>query len=294
LKLLDRRGYTLNGILSEKSASPISGFQGVAKRLGYDLLPAHLVTKSAFAQWVKAQQIDVLLNVHSLYVICPEVLQEVQIGAYNLHPGHLPECAGLNAPSWAIYGMQTHHTVCLHEMNQGIDTGRMVEEITFEVSPQETGRSLSLKCTRRGLALIKRLLDSIEQGYILNSGREQDLSQRVFYTKNQVPNQGEVVWHETALKVDALVRACNYFPFESPWGVPYSRIDENIRIDIIKTRPTRQPVSGLPGILKLKDGKIFISASDYWIQLIKYQVNGQQPDAAVKAGLDGLQCDMAW
>ena len=63
------------------------------------------------------------MNVHSLFLIHPWSSAPT-IGSFNLHPGPLPEYAGLNVPSWAIYeGEKRSHGVTVHWMDEGVDTG---------------------------------------------------------------------------------------------------------------------------------------------------------------------------
>ena len=94
-----------------------------ASALGIPVLPSERVREPAFADWVHAHDVDLLLNVHSLFVIDANVIRAPRLGAFNLHPGPLPEYAGLNAPSWAIYFGETRHAVTLHWMDAEIDTG---------------------------------------------------------------------------------------------------------------------------------------------------------------------------
>ena len=67
------------------------------------ILPSTSVRDPEFAEWMRSEEIDLLLNVHSLYVIHADLVAAPRTGSFNLHPGPLPEYAGLNAPSWAIY-----------------------------------------------------------------------------------------------------------------------------------------------------------------------------------------------
>ena len=74
---------------------------------------------------MREQGVDLLLNVHSLYLIARRtVVAAPRIGSFNLHPGPLPEYAGLNTPSWAIYNGEREHGVTVHWMEPGVDTGR--------------------------------------------------------------------------------------------------------------------------------------------------------------------------
>ena len=79
-----------------------------AERLGIEVHPAGLVREERFAAFLETREIDLLLNVHSLFVIRPDALRAPTIGSFNLHPGLPPRYAGLNAPSWAIYHGSTN------------------------------------------------------------------------------------------------------------------------------------------------------------------------------------------
>ena len=95
---------TLVGVLSSGiGACRGASVETAARRLGLSVLPAELVRDPSFADQVRALETDILLNVHSLHVVVPEILAALRIGSFNLHPGPLPQYAGLAAPSWAIY-----------------------------------------------------------------------------------------------------------------------------------------------------------------------------------------------
>jgi len=67
--------------------------------------------------------VDLLLNIHSLYVTAREILQTPKIGCFNLHPFPLLRYAGLNPVCWALYDGETTHGVTLHGMTAEIDAG---------------------------------------------------------------------------------------------------------------------------------------------------------------------------
>src|SRR5437763_7520259 len=94
-----------------------------AHRLGVETASAELVCSGAFADRLKEKEIDLLINVHSVVVAHRDVVVAPRIGSFNLHPGPLPEYAGLNAPSWAIYNGEERHGVTLHWMDEEIDAG---------------------------------------------------------------------------------------------------------------------------------------------------------------------------
>jgi methionyl-tRNA formyltransferase len=119
---------------------------GVAETLGVPVLPSERVRDAETADWIRAEGVDLLLNVHSLYLIVGEVVAAPRIGSFNLHPGPLPEYAGLNTPSWAIYNGEPRHGVTVHWMEPEVDTGPIAYSATFDLSESDTGLSVSARC----------------------------------------------------------------------------------------------------------------------------------------------------
>src|SRR5262245_55559847 len=110
-KLLAQSGHRVVGVLSappQRARARATVWQ-LAEQMGYRTWPAELVKDQTCAEVLRAEQVELLLNVHSLYLIAPEVLQAPRYGSFNLHPGPLPRYAGLNAVSWAIYRGETSH-----------------------------------------------------------------------------------------------------------------------------------------------------------------------------------------
>ena len=153
----------------------------VAETLGVPILPSTSVRDPEFAEWMRSEEIDLLLNVHSLYVIHADLVAAPRTGSFNLHPGPLPEYAGLNAPSWAIYHGESRHAVTVHWMEPGIDTGAIAYETSFEIAEDDTGLSLSARCVREGLPLFQQLLDAAAQGRDAIPATAQDPARRRYF-----------------------------------------------------------------------------------------------------------------
>ena len=81
--------------------SPVTLWK-TAERLGYRTWAAESVKDPMFARQVRADDVDVLLNVHSLHIINKDVLRAPKLSSFNLHPGPLPRYAGLNPVCWAL------------------------------------------------------------------------------------------------------------------------------------------------------------------------------------------------
>ena len=248
----------------------------VAEREGVPLWPAELVRDPTLAQKLTAEGVDLLLNVHSLLLVRAEVVAAPRVGSFNLHPGPLPEYAGLNAPSWAIANGEHRHAATLHWMEPGLDTGPVAYEASFPIEPEDTGLSLSAKCVRHGLPLLDELL-AAEPAAIPR--RPQDLSRRRLYTRGEIPYGGLVDWSLPARQILDFVRASDYGPFPSPWGRPQTRLG-GVELRVLRAAPTREATTEPPGTLGARGGGgVRVAAADEWVVVERVEVDGGALDA---------------
>lgn len=260
----------------KKSLSSATLWQ-VAQQMGQTTWPALLVKDPNFAKQVRAADVDILLNVHSLFVMHGAVVNAPRLGSFNLHPGPLPRYAGLNAVSWAIYRGEQTHGVTLHKMASGIDTGAIVYQSLFGIEETDSALTLYARCIREGVALILRLLDTVSRDETAIPLTAQDLSQREYFSK-QAPENGRLVWTRTAKEVVNFVRACDYHPFPSPWGHPRAEL-KGREIALLKARRTGQACNAPPGIVRQSEdpnGKsVQVACADEWIWVDKLLVGGE-------------------
>jgi methionyl-tRNA formyltransferase len=251
----------------------------VAARLGYRLWPAARVRESGFADLVKRERVDLIINVHGVHVIPPEVVTAPRIGSFNLHPGPLPRYAGLNAPSWAIYHGERTHAVTLHWMDHGVDTGPIAYVADIPVEPDETGLTLSGKCIRAGLPLLHDLLTAAVAEQIPR--RIQPNTPRRYYGR-EVPHEGRLLWSESASRVVRFIRACDFSPFVSPWRLPRAYLAGR-EIAVLKAGFTGASSTAPAGTVGPKVGsEILVAARDQWVRVQRVQV-GSSVFAAAEA-----------
>jgi methionyl-tRNA formyltransferase len=281
LRALSRTRHRLVAVLASRPKPDGSGgaVWNAANSLGLEVRPAHLVRDPAFAGRLRAEHVDLLLNVHSLYVINAEVLAAPRFGAFNLHPGPLPRYAGLNAVSWAIYRGETQHGVTVHKMEPEIDTGPIAYQSFFSIDESDTALSVSLKCVKQGVPLMLWLLEVAASNPRTIPLRPQDASQREYFGA-EIPRGGRVSWSSPASKVLNFIRACDYLPFRSPWGHPWTRLGEQ-EVAIIKAHRTNFLCDAPPGTVGGSTGEgILVASQDQWILVTKLKALGRHIRAA--------------
>jgi methionyl-tRNA formyltransferase len=254
-----------------------------ATQAGIAVLPAKLVRDPSFAEKVRAWRVDLLLNVHSLHVVADAVLAAPRIGSFNLHPGPLPQYAGLNTVGWAIYNDEAEYGVTVHWMHPGIDTGPVAFAERFPVPPGATALSLASECTRRGVPLLTRLIEraAIEPSTI--PSRPQDPAGRVYYARRSIPQDGQVDWSRAGIDIARFARAFDYGPFASPWGWPTTRVG-SLSLGVLGLDPTGEPADSPAGSYRVADNTLQFASRDQWIDVARVLMNGVPVRASALSG----------
>lgn len=258
LRSLHSRGCDLRLVLSD---GPVGR---AAAKLGYEVGPADRVTDPSFAS--RLADVDLLLNVHSLHLVTPEVLRAPAIGCLNVHPGPLPEYAGLNTPCWAIYDGAEEYGVTLHWMVPQIDAGAIALERRWPLNGDETGLDLWTRCAEESVALASRFLERMSVRDPDVPKRPQDLGRRTYYGAGP-PGRGRIDWRADSRQIERLVRACDLGPFPSPWGRPVASFGGGEAV-VLDAEILNGCCAAVPGSLDdLGDGWFRVATADAWMRV---------------------------
>jgi methionyl-tRNA formyltransferase len=259
--------------------SEAAGLWKAAESQGYAVWPAKLVKDPNFPRRIRAERVDLLLNIHSLIVLPARILEAPRYGCFNLHPAPLPRYAGLNSVSWAIYRGEVRHGVTLHRMTPEIDAGPIVSQELFEIPEDATAISVFMRCVKDGLPLVSKLLEIAATTPEKIPLLRQDLPQREYFGR-EIPNDGRICWSSPARDIVNFVRACDFLPFRSAWGHPRTNLNGE-DLSILKASRTGQPCDCAPGTVGEPTASgVPVAASDEWVFLHHVMMAGRPFKAA--------------
>jgi methionyl-tRNA formyltransferase len=285
LRALTESDHRIVAVMASQSKNNggLANLWETAEKLGYKTWPSKLVKDPLFADEVRAAGVDIILNIHSLFIINKEIVAAPRIGCFNMHPGPLPRYAGLNAVSWAIYRGETSHGVTIHKMEPGIDTGPIVYQELFDINGADTGFTISAKCIRSGITLVLRLMETASADPAAIPLTPQDLTKREYFGR-EVPYEGRLIWSLPAREIVNFVRACDFFPFPSPWGHPQTilrTMSDAQEIGIVKAILTGERCDRSPGTVGEVVGPgVKVACGDEWTIVNKLRVEGRYVNSA--------------
>ena len=132
------------------------------------------------------------------------------IGCINVHSSLLPEHRGPSPFAHVILAKRTESGVTFHVMDEDIDTGDILHQAKFQLTPMDTGLTVYQKASIAGRDCIVDVVDDIELNGLC--GTPQDPA-RASYDPRMTSDRAMIDWRESAEDIERLVRAAvAYYP----------------------------------------------------------------------------------
>tara|TARA_B100000700_G_C15062696_1_gene866946 strand:- start:3695 stop:4627 length:933 start_codon:yes stop_codon:yes gene_type:complete len=130
-----------------------------AEKLDVPFIVTENVNSSEFIEQVKAYEAELFVSMSFNQILKEALIALPPKGFINCHAGALPFYRGRNPLNWALINGEEKFGITVHYIDQGIDTGDIIEQAFFQISPDDNYGSL-LKVAIVGCAevLIKALI----------------------------------------------------------------------------------------------------------------------------------------
>lgn len=182
-------GYIVDAIIlpsQRKYRDHLKGFVELGNTLG---IPVHEVARrDNFAGLPKPQTADVLLSV-GFPLILPKAVIESYKYAVNLHPTLLPRHRGKYL-HYVLIENDDHSGVTAHFMDDGTDTGDIIGQRIFTVSPFDTVTSLRRKSEALGESLVVDVLMQLATNTFI--AVKQSESESSTHVQQRTPDDSEI------------------------------------------------------------------------------------------------------
>jgi len=165
------------------------------------------------------------------------VLSLPRLGCINIHPSLLPRWRGAAPIQRTIYAGDTKTGVSIMQMDVGLDTGPVLLQREYTLSPQETAESLHDHLAKLGAQALLQTLDLLEQHQVRAQPQNNAFAT---YAEKLSKEEALIDWIRPADELAREVRAFN------PWPVAYTswqgqslRIWQAIPINIMHDKAPR-------------------------------------------------------
>ncbi len=162
---------------------------------------------------------DVMVVVAFGQILPKAILEMTPHGAINVHASLLPKYRGAAPIQWAIIDGEEVTGVTTMQMDEGLDTGDMMDKVEIIITQEETGGSLHDKLAAAGAKLCVKTLEKVVAG---TATRTPQGDTTTSYAKMLKKDLGAIDWTMKAIEIERLIRGLN------PWPSAYTKWDDKI------------------------------------------------------------------
>lgn len=238
-----------------------------AQALGIDVVQPTKLKTGEFAKWLREQNADVALVVAYGRILPKDVLEAPRLGCVNVHASLLPKLRGAAPITWAVVRGEPETGITLMKMDEGMDTGDMLEQFPTPITDDETAGDLGERLSAIGaLAVRKGLPKFVAGGY---TPIKQDGSKAT--TAPMLKKEdGKVDFSKPARAVHDHVRGMQ------PWPSAFTTARGKL-LKVLETRVTDVSKPAEPGTVVFADKtRVVVACGDRGIELTRVQVEGRK------------------
>ena len=234
-----------------------------AEEFGFDIYTPNDFCSDEQQARFKNLNLDCAIVVAYGLILPKFILEAPRFGCLNIHASLLPRWRGAAPIQRAILAGDDESGVTIMQMDEGLDTGKMLMVNRVKITPKTTGKSLHDALSQTGSSLIIKTLDALTRAELRPAKQSRD---GVTYAKKLERSEGLINWEKPADEIERLIRA--FMPWPGSW---FEAQGERIKILSAQVKN----INGVPGTVI--DNNLTIACGVGGLQLDTLQRAGKKP-----------------
>lgn len=210
-----------------------------------------------------------------------ELLDVPTHGWINLHFSLLPTWRGAAPVQYAILSGDDHTGVTVFRIDEGLDTGPVLGQVSTDLGAQETAGELLVRLTEYSTPLMLQVLDGLESGQVFAAPQS---VHNVSHAPKITKDDARIVWEHPALAVARRIRAVT--PAPGAWTMAG---DDRIKVAPVVLRPDVTDLA--PGQIRIHGGDVLVGTGTHAVELVQIQRPGKtmaEPHSWIASATDEL------
>jgi methionyl-tRNA formyltransferase len=187
----------------------VSPVKELALEKGFEVFQPSTLRQPEVAEWLEERSPEVIVVAAFGQILPPAVLSLPPKGCINVHASLLPRHRGASPIANAILLGDDRTGVTIMVMDEGMDTGPMLDHRALSISPEDTTLSLGEKLAPLGAGALMDVLPEWMEGRL--TPKEQDES-ATSYSRPLTKADGRMDWRLSAVELWRRVRAYHPWP----------------------------------------------------------------------------------
>ena len=160
--------------------------------------------------FVTKKKVDILVSANYKYIIEKDLIQLPKKLAFNIHGSLLPKYRGRTPHVWAIINNEFETGITAHLIDEGCDSGDIIEQIKIEIGNEDTGADILNKFNDNYIKILNIVLNKARLGKLTFIKQQNNIA--TFFGKRN-PDDGKIDWNWQKERIYNWIRAqANPYP----------------------------------------------------------------------------------
>lgn len=239
----------------------------LGKKNNIDVLWTDNINSPEFIDKMKKYDVDLFASMSFNQIFKPEMINLPRLKTINCHAGKLPFYRGRNILNWALINDEKEFGITVHYVDEGIDTGDIIQQKTYEITDEDDYNSLLERAYIGCAEILYKSIKLIQEGNVTPICQN-TIDEVGMYCGMRTVGDEILDWNQSSRDVFNFVRAITK---PGPCARCYVN-DEEIIISKVRMIDKAHVYKGIPGqiIGKGKNG-FYVKTQDTFVELIEYE-----------------------
>lgn len=225
------------------------------------------VRETEFVDVLRDINPDVIVVIAFGQILPKSILNLPKLGCINVHASLLPKYRGAAPIQWSIIDGEEKTGVTTMYMDEGLDTGDIIDTAVVTIEKKETGGSLFDKLAVAGGELIVETLKKLENGTAVRIKQDDSKSNYAGMINKQL---GIIDFNKPAVVIERLIRGLN------PWPSAFTTMNGKT-LKIWDAEAVNENIAEQPGKIISKDRDyIEVATGEGTLKIFELQLEGKK------------------
>jgi methionyl-tRNA formyltransferase len=239
-----------------------SPVRSLAENLGLPILTVTTLQNEDVVEQLRQFAADAFVVAAFGLILRPETLSIPSRGCLNVHLSLLPALRGAAPAEWAIINGSDETGVTIMMMDEGLDTGPILDQLAVKIEGDETGGQLLERLSVLGGEMLVDVLGRLDE---IDPVQQDD--SKSSYAPMIRTADAEIDWHEPAVVIERKIRG--FDPRPGAWTMLDGK-----RLKVFESTVSDDPAPA-PGGLELTDTEMIVGCGAGSLSLGSVQVEGK-------------------
>ena len=225
------------------------------------------INDAKFYNLLKKENTDLFISAGFSNIFKKKLLKLPKYGVINLHAGPVPKYRGGSPLNWQLINNEKNVTISVLKMDEGIDTGPIIETKKFPIKKHYDINNLHLIANNIFPSLVLNSIAKIEKKEKLKLQPKNNNN----YWKQRNEEDGRINFKFfTGFMIDRYIRALTK-PYPGAWAL----IDKK-KIIFYKAKVVNKKINGNYGVILTIKNKVYLKCRHINLNILKYSLQGKK------------------